>query len=40
MYVCISEGENPDHCTVWEVDFQEKKLTEVMEDFPECQRIL
>ena len=34
LYVCISEGENPDHCTVWEVDFQEKKLTEVMEDFP------
>lgn len=34
LYVCISKGESPDHCTVWEADFQEKKLTKVIDDFP------
>ena len=34
LYVCISKGESPDHCTVWEADFQEKKLTKAIDDFP------
>lgn len=34
FYVCISKGESPDHCTMLEVDFEGKRLTEVIPDFP------
>lgn len=34
FYVCIGKGENPDHCTMLEVDFEGKRLTEVDAEFP------
>lgn len=34
FYVCISQGTDPDHCTMLEVDFEGKGLTEVIENFP------
>ena len=34
FYVCISKGENSDHCTLMEVDFERKQLIEFIEDFP------
>lgn len=35
FYVCISQGENPDHCTMLEVDFEGKRITEAIGDFPD-----
>lgn len=34
LYVCISKGEEPDHCRMLEIDFEGKRLTEAAEDFP------
>lgn len=34
FYVCVSKGEDPEHCTMLEVDFEGRKLTEAAEDFP------
>ena len=34
LYVCVSKGENPEHCTMLEVDFEGKRLTEVDAEFP------
>ena len=34
FYACISKGESPDCCTMLEVDFEEKRLTEVDTEFP------
>jgi ABC-type glycerol-3-phosphate transport system substrate-binding protein len=34
FYACISKGESPDCCTMLEVDFEGKRLTEVDTEFP------
>lgn len=34
FYVCISKGEKAEHCTLAEVDFEKKQLTESIKDFP------
>jgi len=34
FYACISAGEEPDHCTLMEVDFAKSQLTELIGDFP------
>lgn len=34
FYLCISKGEDADHCTLAEVDFERKQLTESIKDFP------
>lgn len=35
LYVCISKGESPEHCTMLEVDFKGKRLMEVDTEFPD-----
>lgn len=34
LYVCLSKGENADHCTLAEVDFEKKQFVESIKDFP------
>ncbi|MCM1186372.1 MAG: extracellular solute-binding protein [Lachnoclostridium sp.] len=34
VYACISKGENPEYCTLVELDFEKMQLTEVIADFP------
>lgn len=34
FYVCIGKGEEPEHCTLAEVDFEKKQLAESVKDFP------
>ena len=34
FYVCVSKGEDADHCTLAEVDFERKQLAESIKDFP------
>lgn len=34
FYVCVSKGESSEHCTLMEVDFEEKQLIEFIKDFP------
>lgn len=34
LYTCIGKGEDPESCTLLEVDFEGKKLTEIDGDFP------
>lgn len=34
FFVCISKGEKADHCTLAEVNFEKKQLTESIKDFP------
>lgn len=34
FYVCSSKGEDADHCTLAEVDFERKQLAESIKDFP------
>ena len=34
LYVCIGKGEDPDHCTMLEIDFEGKRLAEAADDFP------
>ena len=38
FYVCISKGEDADHCTLVEVDFERKQLAESIKDFPAVNR--
>lgn len=35
LYVCISQGKNPDYCALMEVDFEKKQLVEFIESFPD-----
>lgn len=34
FHICTGKGEDADHCTLAEVDFERKQLTECIEDFP------
>lgn len=39
LYVCFSKGENADHCTLAEVDFEGKQIAEAIKDFPMVNKI-
>ena len=39
FYVCFSKGENADHCMLAEVDFEGKRIVEVIKDFPMVSKI-